>query len=71
MGKFNMIQQKPNLDLNTLVQLAERKSEYLTIIRTPVSWTVAGKDPQAAIPYESLSNALINFILTQIGNDSG
>ena len=68
-----MIQQKPKPDLNTLLQLAERKSEYLTIRRTPTHWfVVGGKNPEAdPVGYESLSDALMNFIMEGVNNDDG
>ena len=58
--------------MNTLIQLCEKKSPYLTITRTPTHWTVAGKDPEAEpVEYQSIEDCLINFILTQTGSDSG
>ena len=59
--------QKPKCDLNTLIQLYERKSHIFFISRTPVAWTVAGKDPEtAAVEYQSIEDCLLNFI---IGSD--
>jgi hypothetical protein len=59
-----MIMQTTRPDLATLIQLAEKKSQYLTITRTETHWTVGGKDPEAAaVEYESLTDALMSFIL--------
>jgi hypothetical protein len=66
-GKINMIVQKKRPDIATLVQLCERKSEYLTITRTPEAWTVTGKGQEAApVAYQSIEDALMAFI---IGDD--
>ena len=59
-----MIFQTKRPDLETLIQLAEKKSQYLTITRTPEAWTVAGKDQEGEpVGYESLTDALMSFIL--------
>jgi len=73
MGQINMIQQKQRPDLSTLIQLCGRRSGYLTIRRTPTHWSVmGGKDPEGApVEYESLEDALMNFILTQPESDGG
>jgi hypothetical protein len=65
-----MIMQKKRPDMATLIQLAERKSPYLTITRTPYAWTVAGKDQDQApgVEYESLEDCLLHFIIGDVNN---
>ena len=65
-----MIMQKSKPDLETLIQLCERKSPYLTIRRIPESWSVSNGKDHAPAGYESLSDALMNFILGGANDDN-
>jgi hypothetical protein len=67
-----MIAQTKRPDLETLIQLCEHKSPYLTITKTPTHWNVAGKDQEHKPGgYESLEDCLLHFILGDTDGDSG
>ena len=65
-----MIMQKPKPDLETLLTLAEKKSPYLVLSRTPEAWSITDGNDSAPATYESLTDALMNFILGDANNDN-
>jgi len=68
-----MLQNKPENDLQTLMNLAELRADttggLLTLYRTELQWRVAPVDPKeikAVAGYESLSDALSHFITGEV-----